>query len=163
MYVWTAATGSDIEAIARFAEDNFRHEVDGVFSIDIPHLTYCITNAVVNQHYYPQSVLLRIVRDDANKIIAYTWAKAGDQSVWSSDRVLHIQMAHVEMSLSPRKRIAILKDMLDMWDDYARYSRCSVISSSTIRSDQSAFLKLHERQGYSVRGSVAYKRIDLSA
>lgn len=157
--IWTPAVGADVDDIARLAEDNFRSEVENEFEIDIPHLKYSITLAVVHQFYNPASTLLRILRDESGRIIAYTWAKSGDQAVWSRDRVLNIMMAHCDMSISPRTRIAILKDMLNMWEDYARYSQCSVISSSTIRGDQSAFLRLHERQGYSVRGSVAYKRV----
>jgi hypothetical protein len=35
----------------------------------------------------------------------------------------------------------------------------SVVCSSTMRREQNAFLKLHERNGYILRGSYAYKKI----
>ena len=35
-----------------------------------------------------------------------------------------------------------------------------IICSTTMRHDQAGFLHMHERAGYSVRGSVCYKRLN---
>jgi hypothetical protein len=64
------------------------------------------------------------------------------------------------MSLSSRQRIELVKDMLKMWEDWARLCNVSVVCSSTMRREQDAFLKLHERNGYILRGSYAYKKLN---
>ena len=54
----------------------------------------------------------------------------------------------------------LVKDMLTMWEDWARLCEVNIVCSSTMRRDQSAFLKLHERNGYILRGSFAYKKLN---
>jgi hypothetical protein len=47
-----------------------------------------------------------------------------------------------------------------MWEDWARLCGVKVVCSSTMRKEQNAFLKLHERNGYILRGSYAYKKLN---
>jgi hypothetical protein len=69
------------------------------------------------------------------------------------------RMAHMDMTLSARIRIRLLKDMIGLWETWAIAIGVLVICSSTIRSDQSGFLRIHEQAGYQIRGSNAYKRL----
>jgi hypothetical protein len=68
-------------------------------------------------------------------------------------------MAHVDLTLSGRQRIHILTQMIYYWETWAKACDIPVLVSSSIREDQSTFLKLHERLGFTVRGGIAYKRI----
>ena len=74
-----------------------------------------------------------------------------------------IRMAHVALDLSPRIRIGLVTDMMTLWENFAKYSQTPIICSTTMRNDQQSFLKLHKRNGYDVRGSYAYKRLNLEA
>ena len=161
-YTWRPATGNDVVDIVAMAESHFQSEIDSIFTPDPVIYARNVTMAVVNQFYSPISELLSVAVDSNNKIIAYTWAKAFQQAPWSSDYMVNIVMAHVDLSLSARTRLSLLSDMLAIWEQFARYSQHPVICSTTMRGDQGAFLKLHARHGYSVRGSYAYKRIDLT-
>jgi hypothetical protein len=68
-------------------------------------------------------------------------------------------MAHVDLSLSSKQRIRLVQDMLTIWENFANFAKVPIICSTTMRKDQNAFLKLHQRNGYDVRGSYAYKKL----
>jgi hypothetical protein len=50
--------------------------------------------------------------------------------------------------------------MMTLWERFAVFSQTPIICSTTMRKDQNAFLKMHSRRGYDVRGSFAYKRLN---
>jgi hypothetical protein len=68
-------------------------------------------------------------------------------------------MAHLDLNLTSRDRIVLVKDMMRLWEGFAIMSNTPIVCSTTMRRDQTAFLKLHERMGYDVRGSYAYKKL----
>jgi hypothetical protein len=161
-YTWRVATLGDVEGIVAIANEHFKSEIDTVFTPDPPAYARNLAYAVLNQSYYLGSELLSVALDTDNRIIAYNWAKANDRAWWSDDLMINVRMVHVIMDLPVRIRIQLVKDMMEQWEQLAIYSRNPVIHSSTMRHDQAGFLKLHHRAGYSVRGSSAYKRIDLT-
>jgi hypothetical protein len=74
-----------------------------------------------------------------------------------------VRMAHVRLDLTDRERVTLLAQMIQMWEIWANACKINIIFSSTIRESQDPFLRLHERAGYTVRGSCAYKRLNLIA
>jgi hypothetical protein len=158
-YTWSPATGLDVPEIVKMAESHFQIEIDTVFKPDPTAYARNITFAVVNQFYSPLSEFISVCKDDNNKLLAYTWAKSNERAAWSDDDMVVIKMAHVDLSLSTKDRVRLIQDMLKMWDAFATLAQVPIICSTTMRKDQSAFLKLHERHGYDVRGSYAYKRL----
>jgi hypothetical protein len=50
--------------------------------------------------------------------------------------------------------------MMHLWEAFATLAQVNIICSTTMRKDQSSFLKLHEKHGYDVRGSYAYKKLN---
>lgn len=159
-YKWNIATGHDVDDIVKMAQCHFQNEIDSFFTPE--PITYArnITLAVVTQFYAPANMSLLVCRDENNKLLAYTWADSKETTAWSDDKMVVIKMAHVNLSLSTKERIKLIKDMMQLWEIFAIASNTPVICSTTMRSDQSAFLKLHERNGYTVRGSFAYKRLN---
>ena len=141
------------------AVDHYQTEIDTIFKPDPVAYSRNITFAVVNQFYCPTTELLSVATDSTNNIVAYTWAKTGERSPWSDDEMVIVKMAHLSLNLSPRERVVLVKDMLRLWEAFATLANVSIICSTTMRRDQSTFLKLHERHGYDVRGSYAYKKI----
>jgi len=159
-YTWKPATLADVDDIVKMAEQHFQQEIDLVFTPEPLAYARNLAYAVFNQSYYPGSELLVVARDEqTQQLLAYNWAKSGDRTWWSDDTMVNVRMVHVDMTLSARQRIKLIQDMMDHWERMAEYSRCPVICSTTMRHDQDGFLKLHQRRGYSVRGSYAYKRI----
>lgn len=158
-YTWRPATGLDVPHIVQMAIDHFQTEIDTIFKPDPVAYSRNITFAVVNQFYCPTTELLSVATDSANNIVAYTWAKTGERAPWSDDEMVIVKMAHLSLHLSPRDRVVLVKDMLRLWESFATLAQVSIICSTTMRRDQSTFLKLHERHGYDVRGSYAYKKL----
>jgi hypothetical protein len=158
-YNWRAAEAVDIADIVGMAEQHFQTEIDNIFKPE-PHVySRHITFAVVNQFYNPRAEFLRVARDNNNKMIAYTWAKSQDYTAWSDNEMVSVRMAHVDMTLSGKLRIRLVQDMMSMWEGWARIIGVDIVCSTTMRHDQTGFLKLHARAGYDVRGSYAYKKL----
>jgi len=158
MTSWTRAIGSDVTELVSLSQSLFECEVDQFYRTDPTVLARNLTLAIVNQFYNPNSEYVVILRDQG-KIIAYTWAVRGQYTPWSDDETLEIRIAHLDLGLSARKRVEIIKQMIEQWDLFAYHNQIPVICSSTVRDDQQAFLKLHERYGYTVKGSIAWKRL----
>lgn len=159
-YTWTKATGSDVNDIVALAQTHFETEVDLTFTVDTQVYARNITFAVVNQFYIPNSTLLTCAKDSAGRLIAYTWAKTGDRAAWSDDNMVSVCIAHVDLTLSARDRLRLITDMIWQWEQFAIYTNTPIICSTTMRKDQNTFIKLHARNGYDVRGSYCYKRVN---
>jgi len=157
-YNWAPAHGNDVEHIVKMAQDHFENEIDTIFKPEPFVYSRNVTLAIVNQYYNPLSELFSVCKDDTGKLLAYTWATL-EAAAWSDDRMVTVRMAHVDLQLNARTRISIVKDMLKLWEAFAHLSRTPIICSTTMRKDQDSFLKLHQKHGYDVRGSYAYKKI----
>lgn len=157
-YNWRAASGNDVNNIVSMAQQHFQQEIDQIFTPDTVAYSRNVTFAIVNQFYLPTAELLSVAYD-GDKLLAYTWAKSNDRAAWSDDTMVVIRMAHVALDLSVRTRVALIADMMQIWENFAHYSNTPIICSTTMRNDQQTFLKMHARNGYDVRGSYAYKRL----
>lgn len=158
-YTWNKATGLDVDDIVKMAEQHFQTEIDNIFTPDPVAYSRNITFAVVNQFYLPTTELLTVARDQDNKLLAYTWAHSNERAAWSDDPMLTVRMVHLSLDLSARLRVKLILDMMHQWEEFARFANMPIICSTTMRHDQTAFLKLHQRQGYDIRGSFAYKKL----
>lgn len=158
-YTWTLAGTQDVDDIVKMAVEHFQGEIDTIFNPEPITLARNLTMALVSQYYRPGLELIGIARDTTGKLLAYTWAFANDRTCWSDDNMVSIRMAHVDLSLSPRVRVKLITEMMEHWERFANYAGNDIICSSTVRHSQDAFLKLHKKKGYDVRGSYAYKKL----
>ena len=158
-YTWRPATGLDVPYIVQMAIDHFQTEIDTIFTPDPVAYSRNITLAIVNQFYGPTTELVSVATDLNNNIVAYTWARTNERAPWSDNEMVIVRMAHVSLDLPTKQRIKLIITMMHLWEAFASLAQVPIICSTTMRKDQSVFLKLHERQGYDVRGSYAYKRL----
>ena len=156
---WRAPTGADTQDIVDLALVCFGQETGEFFHNDPIEYGRNITLATVNQFYNPLTELLSVAYD-SDMLLGYTWAVRGQYSPWSREEMVTIRMAHVRLDLTARERVALLAQMIQMWELWARACKINIIFSSTIRESQDPFLRLHERAGFTVRGSCAYKRLN---
>jgi hypothetical protein len=156
---WQPATGQDVSDIVAMAQGHFEKEIDLIFTPD--PITYArnITLAVVNQFYLPMTELLQVARSNSGQLLGYTWARSDERAAWSDDRMVVVRMAHVDLDAPVKTRIKLVNEMIDLWESFAQLAHVPVICSTTMRGDQAGFLRLHQRRGYDVRGSYAYKRL----
>lgn len=158
-YTWRPADGTDIDDIVALAETHFQQEIDQIFKPEPKTYSRNMTFAVVNQYYLPHTELVSVARDENNSLMAYTWAKRGERACWSDDEMVVVRMAHVNLKLSARERVRLVSDMMDLWERFTLFCDVPILCSTTMRADQDAFLKMHSKRGYSVRGSFAYKKL----
>jgi len=156
-WTWRAATGHDVPRIVDIAVKYFQTEIDAIFTPDPIAYSRNLTLSVVNSFYLPATEMLW-VSEQNGQIIAYVWAHRST-APWSDDPMCAIRMVHVDLTLSARDRIRLIEEMIALWESWAMRSGIPVICSTTMRGDQSGFMRIHERLGYSVRGSYAYKRL----
>jgi hypothetical protein len=156
---WAKATGTDVADIVSMAHNDFAQEVDTVFAIDPHAYAHNVAMAVVDQMYNPFGNLVMVARDPDRHLLAYTWCVRGERACWSTEEMAAVRMAHVDLSLTAVQRVRLIQQMIAFWEVWAQSCGIDIVCSTTMRHDQSGFLRLHERHGYSVRGSIAYKRL----
>lgn len=159
-WVWRRAVGPDVASMVLLTKSQYQGEIDQIHTPQDMVLARNLTLGVVNQLYNEYSELVLVARDrESNELRAYTWAARGFRPSWSDDEEICIKIAHVDLAVSPRDRVTLVNQMLNWWELWALDCAVPVICSTTNRNDQSTFLKIHERNGYDVRGSFAYKRV----
>lgn len=156
---WQPARGEDVAAMVELTQAQFEREADEIFKTDPIVYAHNLTRTVVDQFYNPGTAFLWIARSDPAQVLGYVWAERGQRAVWSADEMVAIKIVHVDLKLSARDRVRLCDDMITLWENWTRSIGVPVICSTTMRSDQEGFLRLHERRGYQRRGSICYKRL----
>jgi hypothetical protein len=157
---WRGATGSDIQAIVDLVARNYESDGAGITDINPVEGSRNLMFAVVNQMYAPKKELISVAElTDTKEIVAFTWAQRDIRHPWSTEEMAVPKLLSVELSLSTRCRMALCVQAMLMWERWAQVCEIKAISSSTMRTDWQPLMQLHQRMGYTVRGSNAYKRM----
>jgi len=157
-HTWRWADVRDIMPIVAMAQQQFQTEIDSILTPDPAVYAYNIDKAITTQrHTLDQTQLL--VCYQGEKLIAYTWISRGVYTDYSRDEIAEARFLHMDLDLSTRVRIQLCQEALDHWVKWCSSINIPVLVSTSIRRDQRAFLRLHERMGFDIRGSIAYKRI----
>jgi hypothetical protein len=159
-YTWHPAGGQDIVPIVTIAQAHFQCEIDDIFEPDPIAYSRNIATAVVNQFYAPGSELIVVAKaSSTDAILAYLWTIRNQRAPWSDQEMSITRMIHVDMTQSPRTRIRLVQDMIDIQEAWCRANHIEIVCSTTMRHEQAGFLELHRRAGYSVRGSYCYRKL----
>lgn len=160
---WRSAAGPDVQHIVAMAQRHFETEIDQVFEPDPIVYARNITQAVVNQFYNPGSELIQVAQCcQSDRVLGYVWASRGERAAWSDQEMVMVRMVHVDLDLGVRQRIRMITEMIEIWETWAQRYHIEIVCSTTMRHDQTAFLRIHSRCGYDVRGSYCYKKVNLS-
>lgn len=166
-WTWTPPTGADVSQMVTQATQLFEIENPDdhgqiIFHLDPLVYSHHVTKAIVDQFYQPGLNMLRIARHNTTgELMAQTWIGRGGSPLWSRDEMALTHMAHVDYALPLRTRVQLIDQMMVFWEIWCRDNSIPIISSSTMRQQTDGFLKMHQRRGYSLRGNVAYKRLEL--
>ena len=161
-WTWQPSSGADVAAIVQMAIDHFQTEIDSVFTPDPVAYARNLMLATVQQFYNPGAELLTVAKDNTtNAIIAYVWVMRNQRAPWSDQEMATVRMVHVDLNLPMRDRLRLVQEMLLSWEQWARTYAIPIVCSTTMRRETAGFLKLHARHGYDVRGSYAYKRLEM--
>jgi hypothetical protein len=115
---------------------------------------------VVDQQYELKNQQIIVARNNVTKkLMAWAWLVRGNYAVYSATESAEARFAHVALDLPTSTRIKLLAQTIQQWILWCHIHAIPVLISSSIREDQTAFMKLHERFGFIIRGSVAYKNV----
>lgn len=155
---WQQPTGADVGAMLALTQSQYQGEADTVFATDPLVYSRNLTLAVVRQFYNPNTELIQMAVQDG-RLLAYFWAERGQRAVWSDDEMVVLKIVHMDLTTPARQRREIIVDLLDYCETWAQALGVPVVCSSTMRADQTGFLRLHREAGYDCRGSICYKRV----
>ena len=158
---WTRAQGTDVMDMVEFSEQMFGTELNDIYTVDAHHGACELTLGIVRQFYNPTSELIMTARDQG-QLVAWLWVVRGQYTPWSSDEIASVNMLHLDLTRPVRDRIRLVEQAIDIWEVWADVAGIPVISSASVREDSAGFLRIHQRRGYKIYGSVAYKRLELS-
>ena len=155
---WRLAEPRDIETILDIAEEYFEHEISHLISTSRAYYASQIDLALTKQRH--NLALEQVTVAEINqKIVAYAWISRGQTMPYSQDELAEAKILHLRMDLPLRTRLEITTTALVNWENWAKACGIPVLISASIRQDQRGFMRLHERMGYTVRGSIGYKRL----
>jgi len=123
-------------------------------------MAYHLHKAILQQTFEVNQLLISQARDkETNKLLAWAWLERGKYTVYAHDEMATAEFAHIDLSLPTTSRVRIMAQILQQWILWCQVYSIPVLVSTTIRADQSGFIRLHEAMGFKIRGSFAYKRI----
>jgi len=157
-YIWRPAMLDDVHNIVNLTNKNHSNEFNEIFTVQPIIYERLIAHAVIDQYYTPLKELLSVAYDN-DKLLVYTWAKVSTSNQWSANPMLIAQMAQVDITLPIKQRLRLINDIFDIWEAYAKVTDVEIICSNSMLANQHAFLELHRRRGYVVKGSYAYKKL----
>ena len=159
-WTWAVAGHADIEDILDLVAQNYEHEIDGILTASRPRMCYHLHRAILEQTFEPERQLVSIARDkESLKLLAWAWLERGKYTVYAAEEMAVAEFLHVDLTLSARTRITLCAQVLLQWIAACEACNIPVLCSTTIRDDQQAFIRLHDRLGFKVRGSFAYLKV----
>jgi hypothetical protein len=155
---WRRATALDVPQMVALSDQNYSEEFEHtIFTKNLTRLHYHLHQAVLTQTYSPTQTCVLVAGN--TEISAWSWLERGKFTPYSDDEMAVAEIIHMELDLSTRKRIDLIRELLLMWEIFCIECKIPVLVSTSIRADQSAFMRLHQRVGFQVRGSMAYKKL----
>ena len=158
--MWQPAELSDIMEMVQLSQHCYESEVDNLLTPDPAKLTARLAHAIIDRNHNPATEVVQIVRDQDNHLVAWSWMGRGVGVDYAAEECAEAHVIHIDLTLSPRTRIKLINSLLDQWIAWCEILAIPILVSTTIRRDWQAFMRLHERRGFDVRGSHAFKRIE---
>jgi len=159
-WTWRTADHADVESILDLVAANYELEIDGILTGSRPRMAYHLHKAIMAQIFEPHTNLVTVAVDkQSNRVIAWAWLERGKFTPYAPEEMAVAEFLHMELALPTKTKIKLVAQTLMFWEDWAFHMQIPVLCSTSIRADQAGFMRLHEQLGFTVRGSIAYKRI----
>lgn len=157
---WTNATGQDIQDIVDLCMRTASKETKGITECNPVEGSRNLMYTIVDQMYAPKSAMISVCRlVDTNELVAINWCGRGVRQVWSTEEMVVPKHLSIDDSLTKRCRIALCVQAMTQWERWAQIIELKLINSSSMRDNWKGFMHIHEKMGYTVRGSNAFKRL----
>jgi hypothetical protein len=157
---WTLADPRyDIDDIVWLADTLYGPETDGVLTRSPATLRRHATVTATVQLFDKSKEFLAVCRSD-DKLLGFCWFDRGGYTTYSTEEISNSKFHFVDLRLPPRLRIRLINEMIDQHILWAGGCGIPVVCSTSIRGDHKAFVKIHEKRGFTVNGSYAWIRTE---
>ena len=154
----------DIDDIVSLADTQYGPETEGILDKSPATLRKHATITATVQLFDRSKEFLAVCRtvDDPDfpdgKLLGFCWFDRGGYATYSNDEISNSKFHFVDLTLPPRLRITLINEMIDQHLLWAGNNGIPVVCSTSIRMDHKAFVKIHEKRGFTVNGSYAWIR-----
>ena len=153
---WTLAHPlHDVDDIVEMADSVFGIEADGILKRDRNVFRKNVTIASTVQLFDKGKEFLAVCRD-GDRLLGYCWFDRGGYTTYSIEEISNAKFHHVDLSLPAKQRVRLINEMIDQHILWASSWGIPVICSTSIRSDHNAFMRIHQKRGFTVNGSYAW-------
>ena len=160
-WIWRLADFADVDNIVALAEQFYQPEIESILTPTPELLAFNLRKGILNQTYdLSQEQIIVAVDKTTAQLTAWAWCQRGIYMPYAPEEVAEAAFAHVRLDMSTRLRVTITAQIIQQWILWCHLWRIPVLVSSSIRQEQTAFMRLHEQFGFSTAGSLAYKRIN---
>jgi hypothetical protein len=168
---WTLASPlHDVDDIVEMADSLFGQEADGILTRDRNVFRKNVTITATVQLFDKGREFLAVCRgerlvntmmgegviDDA--LLGYCWFDRGGYTTYANEEISNAKFHHVDLSLPAKQRVRLINQMIDQHILWANAWSIPVICSTSIRSDHNAFMRIHQKRGFTVNGSYAWAK-----
>ena len=150
----------DVEYIVEMAQAHFEHEVDGILKTDPEIFRHAVTMTATNQLFDKRKEFLAVAKSDPYSILGFCWFDRGGWTTYSKDEISNAKFHHVDLTLPVRTRYKLVTQMVEQHILWANMCGIPVICSTSIRSEHSGFMRIHEKMGFKVNGSYGWLRTE---
>lgn len=158
-YNWYRATTNDLLDMLALSEKYYLNEIDNIISYDRKLIEHNLLQNLLTQHYYPDQHLILIAKDKENKLLSWSQISRNTSVSYSRDELLEIRFIHTDLTLPKKTMIKLLYQTLEQVILFQQLHKIPVLISTSMRNDQNVFMKIHEKMGFTLRGSIAYRRL----
>jgi hypothetical protein len=159
-WTWQRAQHSDVEDIVAMAESHYQLEIEHILTPNPTRLGFHLHKAILEQTYSLASEFVTVARSKQdNRLIAWSWLERGKYTPYANEEMAVAEFVHTELTLPARTRIRLVAQTLESWICWCEINHIPVLCSTSIRTDQAGFMRLHDLYDFTVKGSFAYKKI----
>jgi hypothetical protein len=157
---WIRAEVRHIPDIVKLAESHYQQEVEQLLTPNPTRLSYHLYKAVIEQTFHPGNTLVSVAVDKTTqRLLAWAWLERGKHTVYANEEMAVGEFIHTQLDLPVRTRMRLVGQTLDQWILWSQANAIPVLCSTSIRDDQSGFMRLHNAYDFVIKGSFAYKKI----
>jgi hypothetical protein len=154
---WRLAQLDDVDDIVSLAQQFYQKEIAQILTPTPRLFAFNLRRAIVNQtHDLSLEQVIVAVDRDSLEIVAWAWCQRGIYMPYAPEECAEAAFAHVRLDMTARERVRITAQIIQQWILWCQFWHIPVLVSSSIRQDQTAFMRLHKRFGFQTAGSLAY-------
>jgi hypothetical protein len=159
---WRRAGPADVAEIIEICHTYFDNEFKDIIIESDTRMHYQLHRAILDMTYGVNSGMITVaVEHETNRLLAWAWIERSKFLMYSNEEMAVAEFSHVRQELSMRVRMTLVAQTIEQWICWCEVNTIPVLCSTSIRADQSGFMKLHDQFGFVRKGSFAYRRIDI--